>query len=143
MIPGTFKFILEPLPAPCITFCQLIQVHFPLYCTHRYYCLGNIMDLLSVRKSRIVGIVPIIQCSPFDRDTERGIAFMRPFCVLLTGIHQDFKAVQDFFLFKNIHNDQSNGSASLEPSGILIKSSVEGAAAAAGRLANNLSSGSL
>ena len=143
MIPGTFKLILEPLPAPCVALCQLIQVHLPLHCTHGYYRLGNIMDLLSIWKSGIIGIVPIIQYSPSDRDTERGIAFMRPLRVLLTGIHQDLKAVQDFLLLKNIHSDQSNGSASLEPSGILIKSSVEGAGAVPGRLASSLSSGSL
>ena len=143
MIPGTFKLILEPLPAPCVTLCQLIQVHFPLHCTHGYYRLGNVVDLLSVWKRGIIGVVPIIQHCPSDRDTERGITFMRSLCVLLTGIHQNLKAVQDFLLLKNIHNDQSNGSASLEPSGILIKSSVEGAGAVPGRLASNLSSGSL
>ena len=86
MIPGTFKLILEPLPAPCVALCQLIQVHLPLHCTHGYYRLGNIMDLLSIWKSGIIGIVPIIQYSPSDRDTERGIAFMRPLRVLLTGM---------------------------------------------------------
>ena len=60
MIPGTFKLSLEPLPAPCVALCQLIQVHLPLHCTHGYYRLGNIMDLLSIWKSGIISVVSII-----------------------------------------------------------------------------------